>query len=82
MLAEKGFKVLNLSKKEILHNNIINRFIGYSEMPEYLNAADCAIIWRDKSVVKKVAEWSCIIVIDDYVSTNKIRFISIQNFLF
>jgi hypothetical protein len=52
-LADKGFKVLNLSKKEIRHTNIINKFVSYSEMPEYLNAADAAIIWRDKSIVNR-----------------------------
>lgn len=54
-IAEKGFKILNLSKKEINHKNVINKFVSYSEMPAYLNAADVAIIWRDKSVVNKVA---------------------------
>lgn len=54
-LAGKGFKVLNLSKREISHKNIINKFVNYSEMPAYLNAADAAIIWRDKSIVNKVA---------------------------
>ncbi|HMN26229.1 MAG TPA: glycosyltransferase [Ignavibacteriaceae bacterium] len=47
--------MLNLSKKEINHKNIINRFVSYSEIPAYLNAADAAIIWRDKSIVNKVA---------------------------
>lgn len=55
LLAEKGLKVLNLSKKVINHKNIINRFVSYSEIPAYLNAADAAIIWRDKSIVNKVA---------------------------
>lgn len=55
MLAEKGLKVLNLSKKVIDHKNIVNKFVRYSEMPAYLNAADAAIIWRDKCVVNKVA---------------------------
>lgn len=54
-LADKGFKVLNLSKRKILHNNIINKFVSYSEMSEYLNAADVAIIWRDKSIVNHAA---------------------------
>ncbi|MFO7524948.1 MAG: glycosyltransferase [Ignavibacteriaceae bacterium] len=54
-LADKGFKVLNLSKKELRHINIINKFVSYSEMPEYLNAADAAIIWRDKSIVNQAA---------------------------
>jgi len=55
MLAEKGLKVLNLSKKVISHKNVFNKFISYSEMPLYLNSADIAIIWRDKSIVNKVA---------------------------
>jgi len=55
VLAEKGLKVLNLSKREIPHKNIINKFVDYAEMPFYLNAADAAIIWRDKSIVNKVS---------------------------
>ncbi len=55
MLAAMGLKVLNLSKKVIDHKNIINKFINYSQIPAYLNAADAAIIWRDKSVVNNVA---------------------------
>jgi hypothetical protein len=54
-LAEKGLKILNLSKKEISHKNIFNKFVSYSEMPLYLNAADAAIIWLDKNIVNKVA---------------------------
>lgn len=54
-LAKKGVKVFNLSQKEIVHKNIINKFVAYDEVPSYLNAADIAIIWRDKSVVNKVA---------------------------
>lgn len=55
ILAERGIKVLNLSKKEISHNNIINKFVSYELMPSYLCAADAAIIWREESVVNKVA---------------------------
>jgi len=55
MLADKGLKVLNLSKKTISHKNIFNKFVAYYDMPLYLNAADAAIIWRDKSIVNKVA---------------------------
>lgn len=55
ILADNGIKVLNLSKKEIHHKNIINRFVTYDEMPSYLNAADAAIIWRDKNIVNEVA---------------------------
>lgn len=54
-LADNGVKVLNLSKKEIAHSNIMNRFVGYDKMPSYLNAADAAIIWREESIVNKVA---------------------------
>lgn len=54
-LAEKGMKILNLSKKEILHRNIINKFVDHTEVSLYLNAADTAIIWRDNSTVNKVA---------------------------
>jgi hypothetical protein len=54
-LAQNGFKVLNLSKKEISHNNIINKFVSYSEVPTYFNAADVGIIWRNKSIVNKVS---------------------------
>lgn len=55
MLAEIGVMVLNLSKREILHKNIINKFVSYEEMPSYLNASDAAIIWREESIVNKVA---------------------------
>jgi len=54
-LGDKKMKVLNLARKKIQHNNVINRFIDYCKMPAYLNAADIAIIWRDKSIVNKVA---------------------------
>lgn len=54
-IADKGIKVLNLSKQEIIHQNIINKFVNHSEMPLYLNAADAGIIWRDESIVNKTA---------------------------
>ncbi len=54
-LADKGIIVLNLSKLEINYKNVINRFVSYSEVPNYLSAADIAFIWRDKSIVNKVA---------------------------
>lgn len=55
ILAEKGIKILNLSKSKIKFNNVINKFVNYSEVPFYLNAADAGIIWRDRSIVNKVA---------------------------
>jgi hypothetical protein len=54
-LADKGIKVLNLSKKVVKYNNVINLFVPYSEVPSYLCAADIAFIWRDRSLVNKVA---------------------------
>ncbi len=54
-LANKHYKILNLSKKIIDKPNVINRFVPYKEMPVYLNASDIGIIWRDKSVVNEVA---------------------------
>lgn len=55
ILANKGIKVLNLSKSKIEIKNVINKFVSYYEVPFYLNAADVGIIWRDKSIVNKVA---------------------------
>ena len=55
VLAEKGLKVLNLSKKEISHKNVLNKFVSYYKVPLFLNAADATIIWRNKSLVNKVA---------------------------
>ena len=55
ILAEKELKVLNLSKSKIEFKNVINKFVSYSDVPYYLNAADVAIIWRDMSIVNKVA---------------------------
>ncbi len=54
-LAEKGIKVLNLSPKEYRHKNIINKFVQYQDVPAYLSASDAAIIWRNESIVNKVA---------------------------
>lgn len=55
VLAQKGFKVLNLSKVKIEHINIINCFVSYDEMPDYLSASDVSFIWRDESIVNKVS---------------------------
>ena len=55
IIAQNNYKVLNLSKKLIRNQNVINKFIPYNEIYKYLSAADVAIIWREKSVVNKVA---------------------------
>ena len=38
-----------------LIKNVINKFVDYREVSSYLNAADIAILWRDKSIVNEVA---------------------------
>jgi hypothetical protein len=54
-IADKGYKVLNLSPTKIIHPNIINLFVRYNEMPGYLSAADIALLVRDRSIVNQVA---------------------------
>ncbi len=54
-LADKGIKVLNLSKRVLDYKNVITKFVDYKEVPSYLSAADIAFIWRDNSIVNKVA---------------------------
>lgn len=55
LLTEKNFKILNLSRTEIPHNNVITKFVPYDEMFKYLCAADAAIIFRNKGVTNEVA---------------------------
>ncbi|MCB0459711.1 MAG: glycosyltransferase [Flavobacteriaceae bacterium] len=86
-LTDRNFKVLNLSKTVIEHENVITRFVPYNEVSKYLSAADAAIIWREISVTNKVAspvkfsEYMCcglpvitnksIDLITNYINKNK-----------
>lgn len=54
-IVDKGYKILNLSKRKIELHNVINLYVPYSEVPNYLNAADIGIIWRNDDVVNNVA---------------------------
>ena len=54
-LADKGVKVLNLSRRQIKYKNVITKFVAYEKVPNYLSAADISFIWRDISLVNKVA---------------------------
>lgn len=54
-VVDRGYRILNLSKTEIINSNVINRFVPYLEVPEYLCAADFGIVWRNSDVVNKVA---------------------------
>jgi len=54
-IAIKGFKILNLSKVNIDHSNIITKYVKYEEVAGYMSAADVAVIFRENSIVNKVA---------------------------
>lgn len=50
-----GVKILNLSKINIIDKNVINLFVDYKQVYQYLSAADTGLIWREKSITNKVA---------------------------
>ena len=50
-----GYTVLNLSKQEIRLKNVINLFVPYAEVPNYLNAADIGVVWRNNDIVNNVS---------------------------
>ncbi|WP_368029620.1 glycosyltransferase [Arcobacter sp. s6] len=54
-LIDRGFKVLMLTKKEYLNKNIISKFVDYTVVSDYLNAADIGIIIRNNDIVNNVA---------------------------
>lgn len=54
-IADKGYKILNLSRQNIEQKNVINLFVPYDEVPKYLNAVDIAVIWRKNDIVNNVA---------------------------
>lgn len=54
-LANTGYKALNLSRINIAHPNVINKFVSYDQVPFYLQAADIALIMRSKSIVNEVS---------------------------
>ncbi|MCF8296014.1 MAG: hypothetical protein K9J13_00595 [Saprospiraceae bacterium] len=58
-------KILNLSRKQINHNRVINRFVPYKEMTGYLCAADYGLIIRDDNIVNNVA---CPVKLVEYYS--------------
>jgi len=86
-LTDKNYKILNLSRTEIHHKNVITKFVPYNEMFKYLCAADAAIIFRKKGVTNQVAspvkfsEYVCcglpvitndsVDLITHYITTNK-----------
>ncbi len=54
-IANKGFKVLNLSKVIVNHTNVITKYVKYDEVSDYMSAANVALIFREKNIVNKVA---------------------------
>lgn len=54
-IANKGFKILNLSKVKFDHPNIITKYVKYEEVAGYMSAADLAVIFRENNIVNKVA---------------------------
>ncbi len=91
----KGYKILNMSKEEIQSDGVINLFVPYDEVPNYLCAADIGIVWRSDNVVNNVAspvkfsEYVCcglpvianngVHIINDYINETGFG-ITIRNF--
>ncbi|HHT23616.1 MAG TPA: glycosyltransferase family 4 protein [Bacteroidales bacterium] len=74
ILLKQNVKILNLSKKEINKQGVINLFIPHNEMPYYLSAADVAILWRENEVLNNVAcpsKFGEFVVMGLYVIHNK-----------
>ncbi len=74
ILTEKGYVVLNLSKKTLDKPNVISRFLPHKEMPAYLSACDVALLWRDDVALNNVAspsKYSEFAVMGLYVIHNK-----------
>lgn len=62
-LIKQGHKFLNLSK--VCISGAINLYVPYSEVPNYLCAADIGIVWRGNNLVNftsspvKISEYLC-----------------------
>ena len=85
-IIQKNYKIINLSKRDINLKNVINLFVPYREVANYLNAADIGVIWRNNDIVNNVAspvklsEYACcglpivanngVCLINDYLSNN------------
>ena len=54
-ISKLGYRIINLSKREIVKENVINKFVPFNEVPKYLCAADIGVIWRDDNIVNNVA---------------------------
>jgi len=51
----ENYIILNLSRTAIKQDGVINMFLPFEKMPDYLSAADVAIVWRDKHILNTCA---------------------------
>lgn len=63
-IANNGYKILNLSRIKFKHENVINLFVPYNNVHNYLKASDISIVWRNDDVVNNVA---CPIKFSEYI---------------
>ena len=54
-LLKCGVRVINLAPKSLYISGALNKTVQFHEMPDYLSAADIAVLWRDDNVVNNVA---------------------------
>lgn len=54
-LLQLNIRIINLSSKRIEFPGIINKKVPFTEVPNYLSAADIAILWREQSITNYVA---------------------------
>lgn len=54
-LAQVGYKFVNLSPNAIDSPNVCNKVVPFDYMPDYLSAADVALLWREDNPVNNVA---------------------------
>ncbi len=57
-LVKKGYKVINLSPKNLNIDGCITMTVPFTDMPDYLSAADIAVLWRDDVFMNNCASSS------------------------
>ena len=55
LIEGSGIRILNVSPNLYSSDSVINLFVPYDQVGQYLCAADVAIIWRELSIVNSVA---------------------------
>jgi hypothetical protein len=54
-LVKRGCTVLNLSSQKVDIKGVITIKVPFAQMPDYLSAADYAVLWRDNNSVNNTA---------------------------